>query len=150
MIYLLDTDMLIALIRGLKATARHRNRSQAVTLLERCRKTQSAGHSVGLSAVTVSELEFGARNGGKYDVDIVAVRKILLPFDLYDYDAVACPEPYGRIRYELEAAGRDIGAMDTLIAAHALALDASLVTNNLAHFSRVQGLKVVNWLNGTH
>ena len=53
MIYLLDTDQLIFLIRGLKTTRRHRNRQQAATLMQRCRKAQAAGHSVGLSAVTL-------------------------------------------------------------------------------------------------
>jgi tRNA(fMet)-specific endonuclease VapC len=146
MIYLLDTDLLIFLIRGLKTTQRHRNRQQAATLMERCQKAQAAGDFVGLSAVTVSELEFGARNSGNYEDEIAAVRKILTPFDVYDYDAVFCPERYGRIRQKLEAVGRTIGAMDTLIAAHALALDGTFVTNNGAHFSRVDGLKVVNWL----
>jgi tRNA(fMet)-specific endonuclease VapC len=147
MIYLLDTDLLIFLVRGLKATARRqRHRQQAGTLLERCRQVQAAGDSVGLSAVTVSELEFGARNSGKYEDEIAAVGKVLTPFDLYDYDAVSCPAHYGRIRHELETAGQTIGSMDILIAAHALALGAALVTNNDAHFSRVAGLKVVNWL----
>lgn len=146
MIYLLDTDLLIFLIRGLKTTHRHRNRQQAATLLERCRQTQAAGDSVGLSAVTVSELEFGARNSRKYEDEIAAVHKVLTPFDLHDYDAVMCPEHYGRIRHELEAAGQNIGSMDILIAAHTLALHGTLVTNNDAHFSRVNGLNVVNWL----
>jgi tRNA(fMet)-specific endonuclease VapC len=119
-----------------------------MTPLEHCRKVQAAGDSVGLSALTVSELEFGARCSGKYDNEIAAVRKVLTPFDVYDYDAVSCPEHYGRIRHQLEAAGRSIGSMDLLIAAHALALDATLVTNNHAHFSRVDRLKTANWLVG--
>ena len=146
MIYLLDTDLLIFLIRGLKTTRQRRNHQQATALMDRCRKAQTAGDSVGLSAVTVSELEFGARNSGKYEDEIAAVRKILTPFDVYDYDAVLCPEHYGRIRHELETSGQTIGAMDILIAAHALALESTLVTNNDAHFSRVDRLNVANWL----
>ncbi|MGA2619782.1 MAG: PIN domain-containing protein [Thermoguttaceae bacterium] len=69
--------------------------------------------------------------------------------DLYGYDAVSCPEHYGRLRHEWEAKGQTIGAMDMLIAAHALALNAALVTNNDAYFSRVAGLRVVNWLKET-
>jgi tRNA(fMet)-specific endonuclease VapC len=103
---------------------------------------------VGLSAVTISELEFGARRSGDYEAEVAAVRKVLAPFDLYDYDAVLCPQHFGRIRAELEARGATIGSMDLLIAAHALALDATLVTNNDAHFSRVAGLRVVNWVKG--
>ncbi len=144
-IYLLDTDTLIHLIRGLKSKRHPVRRQRAQALARRCRETQTAGDTVGLSAVTVSELEFGAWNGGDYDAEIGAVRKVLTPFDLYDFNAVECPRHYGRVRHELTAAGVPIGALDLLIAAHALALDATLVTNNAAHFGRVQGLKTVNW-----
>lgn len=147
MIYLLDTDLLIFMIRGLKATSRRqRNRRQATLLMERCRKAQTMGDCVGLSAVTISELEFGARNNGKYEEEIAAVRKILVPFDIYDYEAVFCPKHYGQVRHELESKGKTIGSMDMLIAAHAMALNGAIVTNNDAHFSRVDGLRVVNWL----
>jgi hypothetical protein len=80
---------------------------------------------------------------------MAAVRQVLAPFRLYDYDAVQCPRHYGRIRQELESSGLTIGSEDLLIAAHAMALDAVLVTNNDAHFRRVSGLKVVNWLKWT-
>jgi tRNA(fMet)-specific endonuclease VapC len=146
MIYLLDTDMLIFMVRGLKSTRRPAQRQRAQELVEHCRQPQAAGDSVGLSAVTVSELEFGARNGGQYESEIAAVHKLLTPFDIYDYDSDGCPRHYGRIRHDLETKGVTIGSMDLLIAAHAVALDATLVSNNLAHFSRVAGLKTVNWV----
>ena len=147
MTYLLDTDLLIYMIRGLKSTTRQSaHRQRAMSLVDRCRKAQAAGDAVGLSAVTVSELEFGARHSEQYDVEIAAVRKTLAPFHVYDYEAVDCPVHYGRVRHELEAMGQTIGSMDLLIAAHALSLDATLVTNNQAHFERVSDLKVVNWL----
>ena len=84
------------------------------------------------------------RGGG--EAEMAAVRQALTPFDFYDYDSIVCPPHYGRIRQELEARGVTIGSMDLLIAAHALGLDATLVSNNLAHFSRVAGLKTANWL----
>ena len=147
MIYLLDTDLLIFMIRGLKAPARRaRQHQQTAVLLDRCRKAQVSGDSIGLSAITVSELEFGARNSARYDEEIAAVEQILAPFDLYDYDAVVCPKHYGRIRHELELSGQTIGSMDILIAAQAMALDAVLATNKDLHFSRITGLNVVNWL----
>ena len=96
--------------------------------------------------MTVSELEFGARTSGQYQTEIEAVQKVLRPFDIFDYDCVSAPHHYGRIRHELETRGATIGAMDLLIAAHSLALSATLVSNNLAHFSRVKGLTTVNWL----
>ena len=144
-IYLLDTDILIFMVRGLKSARRPAQRTRAKALVERCRRAQSTDH-VGLSAVTVSELEFGARASGKYESEIAAVGKLLTPFEIYDFDGVACPVHYGRVRHELKARGTAIGSMDMLIATHALALDATLVTNNLAHFSRVAGLATVNWL----
>jgi tRNA(fMet)-specific endonuclease VapC len=49
------------------------------------------------------------------------------------------------MRHELERAGQAIGAMDLLIAANALALAATLVTNNLAHFQRISGHSVTRW-----
>lgn len=146
MIYLLDTDTLIFMVRGLKSSRRPKARQQAQALVSRCREAQAAGDSVGLSAVTILELEFGAQKSGSYEAEIAAVQKVLAPFDVHDYDAVDCPPQYGRARNELEAKGLSIGAMDLMIAAHALALDATLVTNNTAHFSRLQGLKAANWL----
>jgi tRNA(fMet)-specific endonuclease VapC len=145
MIYLLDTDILIYLIRGLKAASRRRERARALDLVERCRSAQKEGHAVGVSAITVSELEFGARKSGRYEDESAAIAKILAPFDTYDYDAVGCALHYGHIRNELEQSGHPIGAMDLLIGAHALRLDATLVTNNLAHFRRIPGLKVTDW-----
>jgi len=149
MIYLLDTDTLIFMIRGLKTSSRHRRkkslRESAQKLAERCQQTQKGGHTVGLSAVTVSELEFGAQNSGQYEDEIRAVHKVLTPFDLFDYDAVHCAYHYGRVRHQLEAEGQPTGSMDLLIAAHALSLEATLITNNGDHFSRVDGLPIENW-----
>ena len=145
MIYMLDTDTLISMLRGLKPRQRPAPRRRAERLVQRCRETRAAGDSVALSAVTVSELEFGARNSGRYDTEITAVHKILTPFDIHDYDGVAAPSEYGRIRHDLEREGLAIGSMDLLIAAHALAIDATLVTSNLSHFSRVAELRVMDW-----
>jgi tRNA(fMet)-specific endonuclease VapC len=145
-IYLLDTDMLIFLARGQKLSAKPDQRKRAKQLEGRCAAAQAAGHQLGLSAASISELEYGAQLSGQYKTEILAVRKLLTPFELYDYDAIYCPARYGFVRRELEVKGLVIGAMDLLIAAHALALDATLVSNNVAHFSRVPGLKVENWL----
>jgi tRNA(fMet)-specific endonuclease VapC len=146
MLYLLDTDTIVLMIRGLKAPPRQRARRElALALVERCRQAQQEGDIVSLSAITVSELEFGARKSANYDDEIAAVQKILVPFELLDYDASRCPVPYGRIRHELEQGGEPIGAMDLLIAAHALAVSATVVTNNVAHFRRVSGLSVTAW-----
>jgi tRNA(fMet)-specific endonuclease VapC len=145
-IYLLDTDTVIFLVRGSKSSRPKAQRATAKRLAAHCQEAQAGGDTVGLSAITVSELEHGARYGGRYEVEMALVRGLTAPFERYDYDAVACPEFYGEVRYELEKRGLAIGVFDLLIAAHALALGATIVSNNTAHFSRVTGLKAVNWL----
>ena len=152
MIYLLDTDTLVYMVSGLKLAApgneRQRERFRlAGKIAAHCRRQQSHDNDLGLSAITVAELEYGAHHSGDYEKEMAAVRKILMPFVCYEFDATACAESYGKVRHALEAAGKTIGAMDLLIAGHALALTATLVTNNIAHFSRVPGLKCVNWTN---
>jgi tRNA(fMet)-specific endonuclease VapC len=145
-LYILDTDIVIFMLRGLKAPARQRaRRDKAMALVARCQEAQARGDEVGLSAITVSELEFGAYKSADYASEIAAVRKVLTPFGVFAYDGATSPPHYGRVRHELEQAGQAIGAMDLLIAAHVLALAATLVTNNLAHFQRISGLSLTRW-----
>ena len=106
---------------------------------------EEAGGELGLSAITVAELEYGARKSVNYARETAAVRKILAPFAIFAFGGTACAEHYGEVRHALDRAGRCIGAMDLLIAAHARALGAILVTNNTAHFGRISGLKCENW-----
>jgi tRNA(fMet)-specific endonuclease VapC len=73
-----------------------------------------------------------------------ALEQFLLPLEILDYGATAAFH-YGKIRARLEKAGTSIGPLDTLIAAHAKSLNATLVTNNLGEFRRVAGLKVEDW-----
>ncbi len=68
----------------------------------------------------------------------------LIPLVIAGFDERAA-EAYGKVRAELEAKGKPDGALDTLIAAHALSLEATLVTNNTREFSRVPDLGLVNW-----
>jgi tRNA(fMet)-specific endonuclease VapC len=145
-VFMLDTDMLIFIIRGLK-----RQRTAAASfgkaerILDCIRREQAAGARVGVSAVTVSELEYGTCRSKQPIRERHAVTKVLAPFELFDYDAVSAPRHYGEIRAQLEAVGVPIGAMDLLIAAHARALGAILITNNTAEFARVNGLRCANW-----
>jgi len=142
---MLDTDITIFLLRGLKS--RHRiARQKAEAIAARCRQSLDNGAKVGPSAITVSELENGAQKSGDYEAEIAAMRKILLPFTHFNYDCTACSVQYGVVRHDLTKRGVPIGPLDTMIAAHALAVDATLVTNNLAHFGRVSGLKLENWI----
>ena len=129
--WLLDTNVCIAVIR---------QRPQQV--LRRLRGKQ-VGH-VGLSSITLAELEFGAAKSQHAAQARAALREFLLPLELAPFDETAA-ESYGIVRATLEKKGRPIGPLDTLIAAHAIALGAVLVTNNTREFRRVPGLAVEDW-----
>jgi tRNA(fMet)-specific endonuclease VapC len=150
MTYLLDTDTLIFMVRGLKIhtpSNQRQRRRQALArhIFDTGKAKTLAGHQVALSAITVAEMEFGARNSVNYEEEIEVVRRAMLPFALLDFDASNCPVSYGEIRHRLASLGTPIGNMDLFIAAHAQALMATLVTNNIAEFSRVHGLACENW-----
>jgi tRNA(fMet)-specific endonuclease VapC len=150
MIALLDTDTVIFLLRGLRITevksprqARWKELGERIFM--RARAWSAAGREVALSAVTVAELEFGARHSRDCSKEREAMHRALTPFVLRDFDAGDCAFHCGEIRHALESSGQGIGGLDTLIAAHALGIGATLVTNNTGEFSRVPGLRVVNW-----
>ena len=115
------------------------------------RPPQVAAHFEGLvygdvavSSITGAELAFGvAKSGSARNQD--ALEKFLAPLEVLPFDAAAM-YAYGTLRAELQARGQPIGALDMLIAAHALALPATLVTNNLAEFARVPDLACENWV----
>lgn len=99
---------------------------------------------VAVSSITGAELDFGvAKSGSQRNRD--ALDKFLAPLEVLPFDVDAM-HAYGPLRAELQRRGQPIGALDTLIAAHALALGATLVTNNLAEFRRVPGLVCENWV----
>ncbi len=150
MIYLLDTDTFIFMIRGLKIHPsrheRHRRRhAMARQIFDTGRARTLTGHEVALSAITVAELEFGAQNSGNYEEEVELVRRAMSPFALLDFDAFSCAIRYGEIRHILASQGTPIGNMDLLIASQASALNATLVTNNTPEFSRIPGLNCENW-----
>jgi len=143
---MLDTDILIYMLRGLKSlNTSSEVRKRAERIRDRIAHELRDGATVHVSMVTVCELEYGAERASEPDKERHALYKVLAPFDLMGGDAVNMPRHYGRIRRELELAGQPIGAMDLMIAAHASCLGVTLVTNNAKEFRRVQGLHVINW-----
>jgi tRNA(fMet)-specific endonuclease VapC len=97
-----------------------------------------------VSVIIAAELRYGCAKKGSPKL-LARAEAILGSIDVLPLDVPADAE-YGGIRAELEAAGKTIGPNDLLIAAHAYAIGATLVTDNVDEFSRVQGLKVENWL----
>jgi len=99
---------------------------------------------LGVSAVTVAELAYGVEKS-RSNRNRAALDHFLLPLVIARFDREAALV-YGTIRAPLESKGRAIGPLDMLIAAHALSLGATLVTNNEREFNRVAGLAVENWV----
>lgn len=98
-----------------------------------------------ISTITLAELEFGVAKSTRGAENRGRLELFLARFEVATFDASAAAA-YGPLRATLETGGTPIGPLDALIAAHALALDAVLVTNNVREFGRVPRLKVENWL----
>ena len=128
--YLLDTNVVSFHIRGSSAA-----------LQNRLRRVKAS--TVALSVVTEMEIRFGlARNPGLRIAPLV--EQFLDAMTILPLDSEVA-RAYGRIRAELEKGGRPIGPLDTMIAAHAVAVGATLVTNDVREFRRVRGLRVADW-----
>ena len=132
MIALLDTDICIALIRH-----------KPPALFQRL--TSHMPDEIRISAITAAELEYGVRKSQHPDRNGEALRRFLLPLAIVAFDAAAA-DAYGHLRATLERQGTTTGALDLLIAAQAVSLGCTLVTNNDREFARVPGLRVENWL----
>lgn len=99
---------------------------------------------IGISSITLSELRYGVAKSQHQDKNSKALDQFITPLEVVPFDDAAALA-YGSIRATLEKAGTPIGAMDMLIAAHAVALGVPLVTNNTREFERVVGLAVLDW-----
>ena len=100
--------------------------------------------AVATSIIVAAELRYGAAK--KASARLASqLEAILGAIELIPFEAPA-DAAYGATRVALEAAGTPIGGNDLLIAAQALALDMTVVTDNEREFTRVDGLKVENWL----
>lgn len=96
-----------------------------------------------VSVMTAAELRFGAEKAGRPQL-VELVEGFLERLAILDWTDGVCAH-YARIRSALEQAGKPIGNMDLLIAAHAVSQRMTLVTNNLRHFAHVPGLKSEVW-----
>ena len=99
---------------------------------------------VAISAVTFAELQFGVEKSLYKEKNQFALNQFLAPLEVLHFEEKAA-QYFGKIRADLEKRGKPIGVFDMMIAAHALSLEAILVTNNEKEFSRVQDLKIENW-----
>ncbi|MHB1184164.1 MAG: type II toxin-antitoxin system tRNA(fMet)-specific endonuclease VapC [Desulfobulbia bacterium] len=130
--YLLDTNICIYLIK-----------KKPLQVLEKLRALAIA--DVGISAITLAELEFGVAKSSRTQQNNEALQAFVAPLEILPFDdRAACR--YGEIRACLEKKGQPIGSLDMFIAAHASILSLTLVTNNLREFKKVPGLDVESWV----
>lgn len=129
--YMLDTNIISDLIKNPQGKA--------------ARRIAEVGEqNVCTSSVVAAELRYGCTKSGSKRL-AKAVNDLLGEMDVLPFDVPADRE-YGGIRAKLEASGIPIGSNELLIAAHACATGATIVTNNADEFKRVGGLEVENWL----
>ena len=129
---MLDTNTCIAIIRRKPPQALQRFKAYKVG-------------EIGISWVTLGELEFGAAKSQYLEKNQAALDEFVLPLEIANFDRETA-RVYGRVRAMLEKKGTPIGSLDLMIGAHALSLGATLATNNTREFSRIKGLTVVDWL----
>ena len=131
MMYLLDTNICIYIIN-----------EKPLQVLQRL--IQTGRESLAISTVTVAELAFGIAKS-KREGSRIKLENFLSQFPIVDWNQEAA-WMYGNVRQALEAKGQRIGESDLLLACQALALDATMVTNNTREFERIDGLKLENWV----
>ena len=131
---LLDTNTCIYIINN-----------RPPNVLERFRKYKAG--EVGISSIAASELAYGVAKSGSLK-NRKALEMFLAPLQILPFDS-QCLWIYADLRAALEKQGLSIGPMDTLIAAQALSIDGTLVTNNIKEFVRVPKLKLENWFETT-
>jgi tRNA(fMet)-specific endonuclease VapC len=132
--YLFDTNALSALVHQRRGFERMAGRIEGLVYNQRL-----------LSAITLSELETMIEKADDPRSKATRVWRILMNFRILDFGEDAARHA-GQIRAHLEPRALKIGPLDTLIAAHARSLNATVVTSNLREFSRVPGLSIENWL----
>ena len=128
---MLDTNICIYIIK-----------QQPSSVLDRL--VASRSEDVAISVITVCELRFGASKSAHPGRNHGALDEFLSPFEIALFDEPAT-KTYGAIRSTLEQKGRPSGPRDLLIAAHAVSLNARLITNNSKEFERVPDLELANW-----
>jgi len=132
MIYLLDSNVWISLIRGSSTVLAARYHAAAPSV------------DIRVCSVIVAELWYGCARSAKPAANRAAIDALLAPYPSLPYDDRAA-DHFVTIRRHLEQLGQMIGPYDLQIAAIALAQRCTLVTHNTAEFSRVAGLPVEDW-----
>ncbi len=134
MIYLLDTNICLYIIK-----------QKPPEVFQRFAALDRSGHTVGVSVIVAFEFDYGIAKSRFAEQARQAISAFLKTLIIYPFDRSAAQQA-GQVWAVLEKQGLSIGPMDTLIAGHALSLQARLVTHNLREFGRVPNLDTENWV----
>jgi tRNA(fMet)-specific endonuclease VapC len=137
MVFLLDTNTCIYLLTGNQPDYQR----NILAMLEALPRNERPV----ISTVVLSELQYGVRKSRWRKANQALLDEFLLDFDVSDYGVTASIF-YAELRTDLEKRGQIIGPMDMMIAAHALSLEATLVTHNTREFRMVKGLRLEDWV----
>jgi tRNA(fMet)-specific endonuclease VapC len=129
---LIDTSICISILR--ESSPRLRSRFRA-----------AMGDGVAVSSITAAELYVGVAKSLHRDRTASGVANLLAAVSILPFDATAA-QAYGIVRSHLERRGDIMGPLDLLIAAHAIAENAVLVTSNTHEFNRVPTLEIEDWV----
>lgn len=130
--FMLDTNICIYIIKR-----------KPPHVIERFKQTKIS--QIGVSAITLSELSYGVSKSSKPEQNQMALAQFIAPLEILPYSDEAA-QYYGDLRAVLEKQGTPIGSLDMLIAAHALSIACTLVTNNEKEFIQIPNLKIDNWV----
>jgi len=103
-------------------------------------------HEFGISSITHAELQYGVEKSKNKVTNQNALDEFLLPLTVLPFHGKKLVACYGEIRTLLESQGKTIGPLDMLIAAHALGLHLTIISNNIKEFSRIPNLRCENWV----
>lgn len=132
MLYMLDTNICIYLIK-----------KHPISYFKKLEKLQEK-NIIAISSIVLSELQYGVSNSQHKKQNQINLNAILTKLDVMDYTD-KCAFYYGEIKATLKKEGCLIGGNDLLIASHAVAEDACLITNNEKEFRLIKNLMIENW-----
>jgi tRNA(fMet)-specific endonuclease VapC len=129
--FMLDTNTCIYIIKR-----------KPPEVIERFKRTEIS--QIGISSITLSELQYGVSKSSRPEQNQIALAQFVAPLEILPFEEEAA-QYYGDLRVRLERQRTPISSLDMLIAAHALSISCTLVTNNEKEFGRIPSLKIENW-----
>jgi tRNA(fMet)-specific endonuclease VapC len=130
--YLLDTNICIYWLNG-----ENKIKDKFISTVEK--------NEIGISIITLAELQYGAYNSTRVKENLIKIEDFANAMKIFIINK-ECTKMYAKIKSILKKDGKILDDFDILIAATALSNNCILVTNNIKHFDRIEGLVVENWM----